>query len=82
MTVWMIPASLLAEHLHGRFGSRTVSVYRFITDLGMVAAPVIVGSLTGWRGFGVGATAVTLVLVVSGSVAVCVLGPIRRGRAR
>ena len=54
MTVWMIPASLLAEHLHGQFGSRAVAAYRFITDLGMVAAPVIVGWLTGWRGFGDG----------------------------
>ena len=63
MTVWMIPASLLAEHLHGRFGSRAVAVYRFITDLGMVAAPAIVGWLTGWRGFGVGAAAVAVVLV-------------------
>jgi len=82
MTVWMIPASLLAEYLHGRFGSRTVSVYRFIADLGMVAAPVIVGWLTGRGGFGVGATAVALVLVGSGGAAVLVLGPSRRRRAR
>ncbi len=82
MTVWMIPASLLAEYLHGRFGSRTVSIYRFITDLGMVAAPVIVGWLTGWGGFGVGAAAVALVLVGSGGAAVVVLGPSRRQRAR
>jgi MFS family permease len=75
MTVWMIPASLLAEHLHGRFGSRAVAIYRFITDLGMVAAPVIVGWLTGKGGFAVGAAAVAVVLVASGLVAGLVLGP-------
>jgi MFS family permease len=78
MTVWMIPASLLAEHLHGRFGSRAVGLYRFITDLGMVAAPAIVGWLTGQGGFGVGAAAVALVLVGCGAVAGLVLGPRRR----
>jgi MFS family permease len=78
MTVWMIPASLLAEHLHGRFGSRSVAVYRFITDLGMVAAPVIVGWLTGRGGFGVGAAVVAVVLVACGAVAGLVLGPRRR----
>jgi MFS family permease len=82
MTVWMIPASLLAEHLHGRFGSRAVAVYRFITDLGMVAAPAIVGWLTGWRGFGVGAAAVAVVLVGSGAVIGLVLGPERRRPVR
>ena len=82
MTVWMIPASLLAEHLHGRFGSRAVAVYRFITDLGMVAAPAIVGWLTGWRGFGVGAAAVAVVLVGSGAVIGFVLGPERRRPVR
>ena len=78
MTVWMIPASLLAEHLHGRFGSRSVGVYRFITDLGMVAAPAIVGWLTGRGGFGVGAAVVAVVLVACGAVAGLVLGPRRR----
>ena len=78
MTVWMIPASLLAEHLHGRFGSRAVGFYRFVTDLGMVAAPVIVGWLTGQAGFGAGAAAVAVVLVGCGAVASLVLG--RRGR--
>jgi MFS family permease len=78
MTVWMIPASLLAEHLHGRFGSRAVGIYRFITDLGMVAAPAIVGWLTGKSGFAVGAAAVALVLAGCGTVAGLVLGP--RGR--
>jgi MFS family permease len=84
MTVWMIPPSLLAEHLHGRFGSRTVSMYRFICDLGMVVAPVIVGGLTGWGGFGVGAAGVALVLVTSGVVIAIVLGPSRwrSGRRR
>lgn len=84
MTVWMIPPSLLAEHLHGRFGSRAVSMYRFICDVGMVVAPVIVGSLTGWGGFGVGAAAVALVLVGSGVVIAIVLGPsrLRTGRRR
>jgi MFS family permease len=78
MTVWMIPASLLAEHLHGQFGSRAVAVYRFITDLGMVAAPVIVGWLTGWRGFGTGAAAVAIVLFACAAVGGLVLGPRRR----
>ena len=78
MTSWMIPASLLAEHLHGRFGSRAVSLYRFITDLGMVAAPVIVGWLTGWAGFGVGAASIAIVLVVCATVIGIVLGPWRR----
>ena len=82
MTVWMIPASLLAEHLHGRFGSRAVAVYRFITDLGMVTAPAIVGWLTGWRGFGMGAAAVALILVSCALVAGLVLGPQRRRRVR
>lgn len=74
MTVWMIPASLLAEHLHGRFGGRAVGTYRFVTDLGMVTAPVTVGWLIGRSGFGVGAGAITLVLAVSGGVAALVLG--------
>jgi MFS family permease len=74
----MIPASLLAEHLHGRFGGRAVGVYRFIADLGMVGAPVTVGWLTGWGGFRAGAAAVALVLAASGCVAGLVLG--RRGR--
>jgi MFS family permease len=82
MTVWMIPASLLAEHLHGRFGSRAVSLYRFTTDLGMVAAPTIVGWLTGRHGFGVGAAAVALVLAGSGGAAGLVLGPRRRRPVR
>jgi MFS family permease len=75
MTVWMIPASLLAEHLHGRFGSRAVAIYRFITDLGMVAAPVIVGWLTGRRGFAAGSALVALVLVTCAGVIGVVLGP-------
>jgi MFS family permease len=78
MTVWMIPASLLAEHLRGHFGSRAVAAYRFTTDLGMVAAPTIVGWLTGWRGFGTGAAAIVLVLVGCGAVGGFVLGPRRR----
>jgi hypothetical protein len=55
-----------------------VGLYRFITDLGMVAAPAIVGWLTGQGGFGVGAAAVALVLVGCGAVAGLVLGPRRR----
>ena len=82
MTVWMIPASLLAEHLHGRFGSRTVAVYRFVTDLGTVAAPILVGWLTGRAGFGVGAAAIALLLVACGTGAGLVLGPARRRPAR
>jgi MFS family permease len=82
MTSWMIPASLLAEHLHGRFGSRAVSLYRFITDLGMVAAPAIVGWLTGRAGFGVGATAIALVLVGCAAVVGVVMGPRRRRPVR
>jgi len=78
MTVWMIPASLLAEHLHGRFGGRAVGTYRFVTDLGMVAAPITVGWLIGSRGFGAGAALIALVLVVSGVVVGVVLGR-RRG---
>jgi MFS family permease len=78
MTVWMIPASLLAEHLHGRFGSRQVGLYRLITDLGMVLAPAIVGWLTGRGGFRVGAGVLALVVVTAGSVAGLVLGPRRR----
>lgn len=82
MTAWMIPASLLAEHLHGRFGSRAVSLYRFITDLGMVAAPAIVGWLAGWAGFGVGAIAIATVLVACAVVIGVVLGPRSRRRLR
>ena len=78
MTAWMIPASLLAEHLHGRFGGRAVGMYRFTTDLGMVGAPATVGWLTEWGGFGVGAAAVALVVATSGGVAGLVLEP--RGR--
>src|SRR5262249_40684498 len=68
MTVWMVPASLLAEYLHGRFGSRAVGIYRFVTDLGMVGAPIIVGWLAGRAGFGMGAALVTAVLVACGAV--------------
>ena len=82
MTAWMIPASLLAEHLHGRFGSRAVSLYRFITDLGMVAAPATVGWLAGWAGFGAGAAAIAAVLVACGAVIGVVLGPRRRRSVR
>lgn len=82
MTVWMIPASLLAEHLHGRFGSRTVSIYRVVTDAGTVAAPILVGWLTGWAGFGVGAAVIALVLIAGGAAAALVLGPARRRPAR
>jgi MFS family permease len=82
MTAWMIPASLLAEHLHGRFGSRAVSLYRFITDLGMVTAPVIVGGLAGWAGFGVGAAAIAAVLVASAAVIALVHGPRLRRSVR
>ena len=78
MTTWMIPASLLVEPLHGRFGGRAVGIYRFATDLGMVVAPATIGWLTGWGGFGVGAAAVALVVATSGGVAGLVLGP--RGR--
>jgi MFS family permease len=82
MTVWMIPASLLAEHLHGRFGGRAVGTYRFVTDLGMVTAPVMVGWLIGSRGFGAGAALIALVLLVSGGVVGVVLGRRRRPSAR
>jgi MFS family permease len=82
MTAWMIPASLLAEHLHGRFGSRAVSLYRFVTDLGMVTAPTIVGWLTGWAGFRVGAAAIATVLVACAAVVAVVLGPLRRRSIR
>jgi MFS family permease len=82
MTAWMIPASLLAEHLHGRFGTRAVSLYRFITDLGMVTAPVILGGLAGWAGFGVGAAAIAAVLVACAAVIAVVLGPLRRRLVR
>jgi MFS family permease len=78
MTVWMIPASLLAEYLHGRFGGRAVGTYRFVTDLGMVAAPITVGWLIGRRGFGAGAALIAVVLVVSGGVVAAVLGRRRR----
>ena len=78
MTVWMIPASLLAEYLLGRFGSRQVGIYRFVTDLGMVFAPVIVGGLMERGGFGVGAGVLAVVVVASGGVAGLVLGPGRR----
>jgi MFS family permease len=85
MTVWMIPPSLLAEQLHGRFGTRTVGIYRFITDVGMVVAPATIGWLTDRGGFGVGAAAVALVVGVCGGVVGVVLGPgrwrsVRRGR--
>jgi MFS family permease len=82
MTVWMIPASLLAEHLHGRFGGRAVGTYRFVTDLGMVAAPITVGWLIGRSGFGAGAALIALVLAASGSVVTIVLGRRRRWLAR
>jgi MFS family permease len=82
MTVWMIPPSLLAEHLHGRFGTRAVGIYRFTTDIGTVVAPITIGGLTGWGGFGVGAAAVALVLVACGAVATIVLGPGRRRSLR
>ena len=82
MTIWMIPASLLAEHLHGRFGGRAVGTYRFVTDLGMVLAPITVGWLIGRAGFGAGAAAIAVVLIVSGGVAGLVLGPRRRLRPR
>jgi len=75
MTTWMIPASLLVEHLHGRFGGRAVGIYRFATDLGMVVAPATIGWLTAWGGFGVGAAAVALVVATAGGVAGLVLGP-------
>jgi MFS family permease len=80
MTVWMIPASLLAEHLHGRFGGRAVGAYRFVTDLGMVAAPVTVGWLIGRSGFGAGAAAIGLVLAASGGAVGLLLLGARRGR--
>jgi MFS family permease len=80
MTVWMIPASLLAEHLHGRLGGRAVGVYRFVTDLGMIAAPVTVGWLIGQGGFGVGGAAIATVLTASGGVAALVLGTRRPRR--
>jgi MFS family permease len=82
MTVWMIPASLLAEHLHGRFGGRTVAIYRFVTDLGTVVAPILVGWLTGRAGFGVGAALIALVLVACGTAAGLILGPRRRRPTR
>jgi MFS family permease len=73
MTVWMIPPALLAEHLGGRFGGRAVGVYRFVADLGMVTAPVVVGSLSEWGGFGLGAGVIALVLAASGGVAALAL---------
>jgi MFS family permease len=75
MTAWMVPASLLAEHLHGRFGGRAVGIYRFTTDLGMIGAPATVGWLTGSAGFKAGAAAIALVVAASGCVAGLVLGP-------
>ena len=82
MTVWMIPASLLAEHLHGRFGGRAVGIYRFVTDLGMVAAPITVGWLIGRSGFAAGAGAIAVVLAGSGGVVALVLGARRRRSPR
>jgi MFS family permease len=82
MSVWMIPASLLAEHRQGRFGGREVGTYRLMTDLAMVAAPVTVGTVTGWGGFGLGAAVVALVMALAGGVTGVVLGMQRSGRGR
>lgn len=80
MTVWMVPASLLAEYLRGRFGGRAVGVYRLIADLGMVSAPAAVGWLTGRAGFGVGAGSVALVVAAAGCLAGLVLRSRRPGQ--
>jgi MFS family permease len=73
MTVWMIPAALLAEHLGGRFGGRAVGVYRFVADVGMVTAPAVVGWLSEQGGFGLGSGAIALVLAAAGGVATLAL---------
>jgi len=75
MTVWMIPPSLLAERLSGRFGGRVIGVYRFTADQAMVVAPAAVGWLIGRGGFGVAAGAIAVVVAAAAGVAAIRLAP-------
>jgi MFS family permease len=77
MTVWMIPASLLADRLAGVSGGRVIGRYRFTADLAMVVAPTAVGWLIEQGGFGVGAAFIAVVVATCAGVAAVVLAPRR-----
>ncbi|MGH7322696.1 MAG: MFS transporter, partial [Candidatus Rokuibacteriota bacterium] len=74
MTVWMIPPVLLAERLPCGFRGPAAGLYRFVSDLGYILAPVTVGWLIGRDGFTVAATVLAALFAMTAVVSLLVLG--------
>jgi MFS family permease len=62
MSVWMAAPALLAEQLPGGFRGKGAGLYRLVTDLGFIVAPVAVGWLAGRSGFPMAAAMIAIVL--------------------
>jgi MFS family permease len=81
LTVWMVPPVLLAERLPGGFRGPAAGLYRFVSDLGYVAAPGATGWLIERRGFASAAVAMATLFAAAAVASLVVLGPAGARRA-
>jgi MFS family permease len=73
ITVWMVPPVLLAERLPGGFRGPAAGLYRFVSDLGYVAAPGAVGWLIGRGGFALAASTMAGLFAAAAAASLVVL---------
>jgi len=73
ITVWMVPPVLLAERLPGGFRGPAAGLYRFVSDLGYVAAPAAVGWLIGRGGFALAASTMAGLFAAAAAASLVVL---------
>ncbi len=73
MTVTLIPPALLAERHSPGFGGKAVGRYRFVTDLGHIVAPGMIGWLIGQASFWTGAAALAGVVGISAGLSLATL---------
>jgi MFS family permease len=73
ITVWMVPPVLLAERLPGGFRGPAAGLYRFVADLGYVAAPGAIGWLIGRGGFTLAASTMAGLFAAAAAASLVVL---------